>query len=67
LAFLLGTILFVSVTVLSISDRDLLFGSLVQLPLLGLNIGFDAFLLGSPPIVGHCPFCAVAQARSGAS
>src|SRR5437868_1868635 len=45
LAFFLASILFVLVTTLSISDRDLLFGSRVQLPLLGLTMSFDAFLL----------------------
>ena len=48
LFFLLAAVLFVVATTLSISDRDLLFGSHVQLPILGLSMSFDAFLLGSP-------------------
>jgi uncharacterized protein YjbI with pentapeptide repeats len=51
LFFFLAAVLFVVVTTLSIADRDLLFGSHVQLPLLGLSMNFDAFLLGSPLLI----------------
>jgi uncharacterized protein YjbI with pentapeptide repeats len=48
LFFFLATIVFVVITTLSITDRDLLFGSRVQLPILGLTMSFESFALGSP-------------------
>jgi uncharacterized protein YjbI with pentapeptide repeats len=48
LFFFLAAVLFVAVTTLSITDRDLLFGTHVQLPIFGLSMSFDAFLLGTP-------------------
>ena len=48
LLFFLATLLFIAITVLSITDRDLLYGSRVQLPILRLSMSFDAFLLGAP-------------------
>jgi uncharacterized protein YjbI with pentapeptide repeats len=48
LFFFLASILFAVVTTLSIRDRDLLFGSHVQLPVLGLSMSFESFLLGAP-------------------
>jgi uncharacterized protein YjbI with pentapeptide repeats len=48
LLFFLAALLFVSITTLSITDRDLLYGSRVQLPIFGLAMSFDAFLLGAP-------------------
>jgi len=55
LFFFLAAILFMAITTLSITDRDLLFGSRVLLPVLGLSMSFDAFLLGAPAllILGH--------------
>jgi uncharacterized protein YjbI with pentapeptide repeats len=48
LFFFLGSIAFALLTTLSISDRDLLVLSRLQLPLLNLSMNFDAFLLGAP-------------------
>jgi uncharacterized protein YjbI with pentapeptide repeats len=55
LSFFLAAVLFVAIATLSITDRDLLFGSRVLLPVLGVSMSFDAFLLGSPILllVGH--------------
>jgi uncharacterized protein YjbI with pentapeptide repeats len=48
LTFFLGVALFVIVTTLGVSDRDILLGMRVKLPILGLEIDLLSFLLGAP-------------------
>lgn len=48
LYFFLGLIAFIIVTTLSITDKDLLVGARVKVPILELTMSLDAFLLGAP-------------------
>lgn len=51
LLFFLGVIAFTAATTFSITDKDLLIGARVKLPLLELSIGLDEFLAGAPVLL----------------